>query len=53
MVAFLQSVLPFDRFVDNLVPDDVRGIHMVLLNSCGQAFTYALEGNRVSYKNRC
>jgi hypothetical protein len=48
IVGFLLSVVPFDSYLDDLLPDSVTGIHLVVRNTCQQAFTYELTGNRVS-----
>jgi hypothetical protein len=48
IVGLIMGVLPWDRYLVNLLPVGVEGIHCVLKNSCGQSFTYALSGNNVS-----
>jgi hypothetical protein len=47
VVGFLIAIIPWDRFVIRLLPDGVRGITCVLRNTCGQAYTYQLDGNTV------
>lgn len=47
VVGLLQAVVPWDRYLTNLLPKGVDGITCVLKNTCGQAFTYELNGNRV------
>jgi hypothetical protein len=47
VVGLLQAVVPWDRYLTNLLPEGVDGITCVLKNTCGQAFTYELNGNRV------
>jgi class 3 adenylate cyclase len=49
IVAFLSALLPFDRYLINLLPKGVHGIDAVLRN-CRQNFTYRLDGNSVSLK---
>jgi class 3 adenylate cyclase len=48
IVAFLVGLLPFDRYLINLLPEGVRGIDAVL-RSRGEAFTYRLDGNSVRW----
>jgi hypothetical protein len=47
VVGYLLAVLPWDRFLINLLPSGVTGITCVLRNTCGQSYTYNLEGNSV------
>jgi hypothetical protein len=47
IVGFVMGVVPWDRYMTNLLPSGISGITCVLENSCGQAFTYQLNGNRV------
>jgi hypothetical protein len=47
MVGFFSSIVAFDAFVTNLLPDGVNGITAVLSNTCGQHFTYQLHGSEV------
>jgi hypothetical protein len=47
VVGVIQGVVPWDRYLTNLLPEGVDGITCVLKNTCGQAFTYELDGNRV------
>jgi hypothetical protein len=49
IVGIISGVLPWDRYLVDLLPEGVRGITCVLKNTCDQAFTYALNGNEVSY----
>jgi hypothetical protein len=48
IVGFVNGVLPWDRYLNDLLPEGVKGITCVLKNSCGQSFTYTLNGNEVS-----
>jgi hypothetical protein len=48
IVAYLVGLLPFDRYLGDLLPEGVDGIAAILRNSCGQSFTYELDGNSVS-----
>jgi hypothetical protein len=47
IVGMLTAVLPWDRFLVNLLPSGTTGVTCVLANSCGQSFTYHLEGTSV------
>jgi hypothetical protein len=47
MVAVLLGLLPFDRYLINLLPQGIEGIDAVLSNPCDQVFTYRLNGNSV------
>jgi hypothetical protein len=47
VVGLIQAVVPWDRYLTNLLPEGVDGITCVLMNTCGQAFTYELNGTRV------
>ena len=41
--------LPWGSFFTNSMPDSVRGIHLVLNNSCGEAITWELQGNKAVF----
>jgi hypothetical protein len=47
MVGLLSSVIAWDVFFANLLPHDVSGITAVLTNTCGQVYTYELDGQKV------
>jgi hypothetical protein len=48
VVGNIMAVVPWDRYFANLLPNGVRGITCVASNTCGQSFTYFLNGNSVS-----
>jgi phage gp36-like protein len=48
LVGMLSSIIAFDNYLSDLLPDGVKGIILVLRNSCGDAATYELTGNKVS-----
>jgi len=48
MVGMLTSVIAFDNYLSNLLPDGIEGIHLVLTNNCNNSVTYELTGSRVS-----
>jgi len=47
MVGMLHGIVPWDRYLQNLLPNGVKGITTVLKNTCGQAYTYVLDGSEV------
>jgi hypothetical protein len=49
IVGTINAMLPWDRYFANLLPKGVKGITIVLKNTCGQSFTYYLDGNKVSW----
>lgn len=49
MVGNFAVVLPWDRYLVNLLPDGVDGITCVLRNTCDKAWTYQLDGNSAFY----
>jgi hypothetical protein len=52
IVAMFVAVLPFDRYLVNLLPPRVGGIDAVLRNHrSNQSFTYQLNGNSVSMQS--
>jgi hypothetical protein len=48
IVGTVNALVSWDRYFVNLLPDGVKGITCVLKNTCGQSFTYYLDGNTVS-----
>lgn len=48
VVGYIYSVVSWESYLLNLLPDGVVGIVVVLRNSCGQSVTYELTGNDVS-----
>jgi len=49
MVGLLQSIVPWDAYLRDLLPAGVTGIYVVLKNTCGQEYTYALDGSKVCF----
>jgi len=43
------AVVPWDAYLTNLLPEGRSGVTAVLTNSCGQDFTYMLDGNTPVY----
>jgi hypothetical protein len=48
IVGLISALLPWDRYFANLLPIGVKGITGVLENTCGQSFTYFIDGRKVS-----
>jgi hypothetical protein len=48
IVGILVAVVGWDVYFANILPEHVKG---VLENSCGQSFTYHVDGNTVSVNN--
>jgi Adenylate and Guanylate cyclase catalytic domain len=48
-VAFVIAFLPWDWYLINLLPEGAKGVACVLRNTCGQSFTYELNGNTAHY----
>jgi hypothetical protein len=56
VVGYISALIPWDSYFANLLPEGVKGIACVASNTCGQSFTYYLDGNSVSYsqlENEC
>ena len=49
VVGYMQGLVPFDRLLQNVLPEGVRGVYVVLENNCAEQFTYVLNGNEVSF----
>jgi hypothetical protein len=45
VVAMIVSILPWDNYLTNLLPQGVDGVYAILQNSCRQQFTYVINGN--------
>ena len=48
LVGMLQGGVLWDAHFVGLLPEGINGVYAVLKNSCGQAFTYRIDGNEVS-----
>lgn len=44
IIGFLVAVLPWDSYFSNLLPNSVKGMDVVLHNTCGNHFTYRING---------
>ena len=49
MVATVSSLLPWENYFDNLVPEGIDGIHIVIRNPCSEPITYEINGPVVSF----
>jgi hypothetical protein len=48
VVGYINALVPWDIYFSNLLPKGAKGIACVASNTCGQNFTYYLDGNNVS-----
>jgi hypothetical protein len=51
MMGVVVGIAAWDRYLYGLLPDGVSGIVVVLNNTCGQSYTYTLDGNMVRVCN--
>ncbi|KAL7561134.1 hypothetical protein ACA910_004617 [Epithemia clementina (nom. ined.)] len=49
LVGFLVAVLPWDSYFANLLPAHIQGMVVAVYNSCGDSFTYRLNGPEAVY----
>ena len=47
--AALISMVTLDSYMSDLLPNEVRGIDLVVRSSCDKVYTYRLTGNRAIY----
>ncbi len=50
IVGHIYSMFSWDSYLVGLLPEGVSGINVVLMNTCGQAFTYNLNGKSVRFE---
>ncbi len=48
-VGFVGSDIPWNSFLLDLLPSDNTGVTCVLLNTCGQSFTYRINGQEADF----
>jgi hypothetical protein len=48
VVGYINALISWDSYFANLLPEGVKGIACVASNTCGQNFTYYLDGKKVS-----
>ena len=51
IVGHLHALITWDRYVVNLLPEGIKGINVVIRNSCGQVHQYEIIGNSVRPQN--
>lgn len=51
IVAFTSSIMAFDRYMGNLLPNGVRKIRVVVKSTCNQAYSYDILGSKVRETN--
>ncbi|KAG7359347.1 adenylate/guanylate cyclase, partial [Nitzschia inconspicua] len=50
VVAIMATSFFWKAFLENTLPEGQRGIVVVFHNTCGQAFTYSLDGAETNYR---
>ena len=45
--AILGGIFAYDAFLVNILPNGIRGITVVITDTCNASFTYELDGNEV------
>eukprot|EP00977_Amphora_coffeiformis_P020551 scaffold8371_cov199-Amphora_coffeaeformis.AAC.4 len=48
-VGDVVALFALESFLINLLPEGVNGVYVVVANSCNQAITYVINGNKVIY----
>jgi len=48
IVGMVRGLVSYERFLADLLPGKARGVTCVLKNTCGQIYTYELNGKKVS-----
>ena len=48
VVGYVEGIVQWDKYLTHLVPVEVGGIVAVLANTCGQSYTFELNGTDVS-----
>eukprot|EP00934_Nitzschia_sp_Nitz4_P007117 Nitzschia sp. Nitz4//scaffold45_size130396//87784//91702//NITZ4_003463-RA/size130396-processed-gene-0.197-mRNA-1//1//CDS//3329552440//7107//frame0 len=46
-VGYLTTILPWNTYFENILPEGTKPLHMVLRNTCGQAITFEIHGAEV------
>jgi hypothetical protein len=49
ILGFLSAVIPWDHYFSNVLPAGTRRLNVEVQDTCGSAFTYAVEGPSVSF----
>jgi hypothetical protein len=50
VVGLIMNALSWDKYLQDILPQGVAGIYCILQNSCGQSFTYLINGPNVTYE---
>ena len=50
IVAFMTAAMAWDTAMRNLIPEGVTGIHAVIKNTCGDVFTYLIDGPHATFQ---
>jgi len=53
IVGYINAIAPWDRYLQNLLPEDAVGVQAVLRNTCGPGYTYSLDGSQAYYVGEC
>ncbi|CAB9499073.1 Receptor-type guanylate cyclase gcy [Seminavis robusta] len=48
--AFMMGVMPWDRYFSDLLPAEVYGIVGIVQNTCGQSFTFSIDGPKATFR---
>lgn len=51
VVAMLVTAIAYDASMMNLLPENVKGMLAVLENTCGQTFSYIIDGKEAIYQD--
>jgi hypothetical protein len=43
------AILPWDHYYENILPPEAHGIHVVMKDTCGDAFTYLVNGPNATF----
>ena len=49
LVGALTAEMPWHSYFQNLIPEGVNGLILVVRNTCNQSFTYQIDGPTVTY----
>mmetsp|Transcript_10346 Transcript_10346/g.22776 ORF Transcript_10346/g.22776 Transcript_10346/m.22776 type:complete len:1195 (-) Transcript_10346:89-3673(-) len=49
VVGVIDFVVTWDKYMAGLLPEGTFGVHCVVKNTCGQSYTYKIEGNKAIF----
>lgn len=49
IIGFIVAVIPWGQFFENIIQDGQNGVFAVLEESCGNAFTYKVDGGNATF----